>query len=180
MPIDSCHIESLHAAELALVAIAVPSRQAEFATGRVLLRAALAHDGPILREPSRAMQLPPRWVASLAHDHGVAVVAVGHDQQFAAIGIDVEPDAPADDELCAAVLRADDPAMHPTAAFVMKEAAYKAWSTLGGRILGPLDVRLELRKHEFTAHFPVPVPGLQGVAVRAGGRWWALATVPAR
>lgn len=174
----------MHPEEAKLVAGAVPSRRAEFATGRALLRSVVGDGdggdgdgGPILRLPSRAAAMPAGWVASLAHDHAVAVVAAARAQQFAAIGVDVEPEQPADAELCAAVLRADDPAMHPTAAFVMKEAAYKAWSSLGGEILGPLDVRLVLSGDEFTAHFPRPLPGLRGVAVCSGDRWWALATV---
>lgn len=177
--IDPCHLATLHPAEAALVAVAVPSRRAEFATGRALLRGVVGDRRPILRLPSRAPAVPAGWVASLAHDHGIVVVAAAHVQRFTAIGVDVEPEQVADAELCAAVLRADDPAMHPTAAFVMKEAAYKAWSTLGGEILGPLEVRLELNGDEFTAHFPRPLPGLHGIAVRSGGRWWALATVAA-
>lgn len=168
----------MHPAEAALVAVAVPSRRAEFATGRALLRSVVGDGRPILQLPSRAPAVPAGWVASLAHDHGIAVVAAAGAQQFAAIGVDVEPEQQADAELCEAVLRSDDPEMHPTAAFVMKEAAYKAWSALGGEILGPLDVRLELSGDEFTARFPLPLPGFRGVAVRTGGRWWALATVP--
>lgn len=177
LAIDRTHEATLPAAELALIAGAGHLRRAEFATGRVLLRRVLNTTQPIGRAANGAPSWPTGVVGSLAHDRRRAVAAVAAAGQYRAIGIDVEPhgDQP-DDELRLAVLRADDPPCDPTAAFVMKEAAYKAWSSLGGELIDPLAIRLEVRGAAFTAALPRGAR-VSGVLVDTGDAWLALAVV---
>ncbi|MBK8333258.1 MAG: hypothetical protein IPL07_12960 [Acidimicrobiaceae bacterium] len=51
------------------------------------------------------------------------------------LGIDVEPTDPLAAEIGGVILRDDERAMDAHLAFALKEAAYKAWSTGGGRML---------------------------------------------
>ena len=80
-------------------------------------------------------------------------------------------------ELRESVLRADDPDIHPIAAFVMKEAAYKAWSDLGGEIISPLEVRLHVEGGAFTAEMPTPKMIVHGTLTNTGESWIAIATI---
>ena len=68
----------------------------------------------------------------LAHDRHHALAAAADSRRFATLGIDLEPhQLDPDHEMHDAVLRGDDSLVDPIAAFAMKEAAYRAWSTLG-------------------------------------------------
>lgn len=177
LPIDAVHVAALHADELALVATARDQRLSEFASGRALLHQLLDDTGPILRDGNGSPKWPQGVVGSLAHDRSQAVAVVGSTDDFRAIGIDIEPYGAADDELREAVLRADDPDIDPVAAFVMKEAAYKAWSDLGGGIVGPLEVRLQLDGNNFTAEMPEPTMTVHGTFADTGSAWLAIATI---
>lgn len=155
-PIAPTDLALLTAEETALIPSAGELRRREFATGRAMLRELLPGSGSIGRAPTGAPLLPHGRVGSLAHDRVAALAVVGPSDRFVALGIDLEhlgPDS-ADDELRDAVLRTDDAELHPTAAFVIKEAAYKAYSALGGPMLGPLEVRVEVTDETFRAHFP--------------------------
>ena len=179
LKIDSAHISALRAEELALVGSACGQRRAEFATGRALLHDLLGTPEPIVRSANGSPAWPEGVVGSLAHDRSHAIAAVGSAQNYRTIGIDIEPHGkPEDDELRMSVLRADDPDIDPVAAFVMKEAAYKAWSDLGGEIVGPLEVRLEVDGNKFTAEMPAPAMHVQGTFVDTGKAWLAIATIP--
>lgn len=161
-----------------MVVTAHDVRRAEFATGRALLRRMLQTEAPIGRSAKGAPAWPPGLVGSLAHDRQHAVAAIGSADQYRAIGIDIEPlGATDDDELRESVLRADDPDIDPVAAFVMKEAAYKAWSDLGGEIVGPLAVRLRVDGDNFTAEMPSPQMTVHGTLVNTGEAWLAIAAV---
>lgn len=142
--IDRDDIGSLHPVELEAVARAVPKRQREFATGRALLRELLGTTEAIPVNRDRSPDWPPGVVGSLAHDRSVAVAAVATDARIRALGIDVEPDDPLTPEMSAAILRHDERELDAHLAFALKEAAYKAWSTLGGPILDHHDVRVRL------------------------------------
>ena len=179
LPIDKAHVAGLHAEELALVATARDQRLAEFASGRALLHQLLGTDMPIMRASNGAPAWPEGVVGSLAHDRLQAVAVVGSADEYRAIGIDIEPHAEANDELRESVLRGDDPDIDPIAAFVMKEAAYKAWSDLGGEIVGPLEVRLHVEGGAFTAEMPTPEMIVHGTLTNTGESWMAIATVPA-
>ena len=135
-------------AERSLVVNAVATRQREFATGRALLRDLIGTSESIMIGPSGAPVWPQGVTGSLAHDRSVAVAAVGRLSTIAAIGIDVEPidELPAD--MARVILRHDEQDIDAHLAFTLKEAAYKAWSSLGGRMLEHHDVRLHLAGHE--------------------------------
>lgn len=188
LALDDAHHALLHADEAAFVACAGELRRREFATGRALLHRLLPGAGPILQTATGAPELDPSTVGSLAHDRQYALAAIASAIEFVALGVDLEPARPPDDELAAAVLRADDPAIDPLAAFTMKEAAYKAWSALGGRLIGPLDVQVQVEGPRFTAAMPALLAGecrparcpaeVCGVAINASGYWLALAIVP--
>lgn len=177
LPIDALHIPALHADEFALVTTARDQRLAEFASGRALLHQLLESAAPILRDDNGAPKWPAGVVGSLAHDRTHVVAVVGSSSDYQAIGIDIEPHGANDDELREAVLRADDPDIDPVAAFVMKEAAYKAWSALGGAVIGPLAVRLRITGSEFTAEMPEPEMIVHGTLTDTGSAWLAIATV---
>ena len=177
-PIDPSNVPALTAGEAAYVARAVESRRAEFATGRALLRRLLDRNAEILRCPNGAPALPPDVVGSLAHDRDVVVAAVAPVGRVAAIGIDVEPDEPMEQAVADLVVRRDDVVPDPLTAFVAKEAAYKAWSWLGGAMLEHHDVRVVVEGLRFSAVLrdEMTVAGRLG---RAGGRVVALAVTPA-
>jgi len=184
LSIAPAHLATLHRVEAALIADASPKRRIEFATGRALLRAQFGTRAAILRAPNGAPRLQRGTVGSLAHDDTHVLVATASAADFVALGIDLEPvPQNADDlleaELRDAVVRDNDAKVPPLANFVMKEAAYKAWSDLGGELLDHLAVRLESDGHRFTAHFPPPGAVCHGVVVYVADHWLALVAVPA-
>lgn len=140
--IDDAHLDRLTVAEAGIVEHAVAKRRAEFATGRSLLRALLNDDVEILRSPSGAPLLPPGSVGSLTHDDGIAVGVISRSAVFSAVGVDIEPLADLSDGVRDLVVRDDDVTPDPLSAFVGKEAAYKAWSALGGQMLEHHDVQV--------------------------------------
>ncbi|MGZ4671223.1 MAG: 4'-phosphopantetheinyl transferase family protein [Ilumatobacteraceae bacterium] len=146
----------LHPEEFAAVANAVDVRRSEFGSGRALLRLLLDEVGDasglaILVGPTRAPLLPSDVRGSLAHDRAFVVAAVTRDPMVSALGIDVEPVDPLGPEMARAILRDDEAHIDPHLAFTLKEAAYKAWSNGGGRILEHHDVRLRLEGQRFEA-----------------------------
>jgi 4'-phosphopantetheinyl transferase EntD len=156
---------------------AVPRRRQEFASGRVLLRELLGRDVPIPVAVDRSPVLPPGFCGSLAHDDDVVVAAVSAVPSVLSIGIDVEPATPLEADVGALVLRPDEPGIDAHLAFTMKEAAYKAWSGLGGPMLDHHDVRLTMTTDAFRAEIMTEGIALDGSWITAGGRWLALVVV---
>jgi 4'-phosphopantetheinyl transferase EntD len=144
-------MSALFAVELAMVESAVRKRQHEFASGRVLLRELTGQSAPVLSEQNRAPALPPGIVGSLAHDRDFVVAAISRDPRIRSIGIDLEPMDPLTDDLARAILRHDEIDLDPHLAFVLKEATYKAWSSMGGHVLDHHDVHLTLHDTRFRA-----------------------------
>lgn len=107
-PVDAMLVPNLTAAEASLVARAVQGRQAEFATGRTLLRGLIGDDVEILRTETGAPVLPTGFVGSLAHDREVAIAAVAPSDGVSAIGIDVEPVQQLEIQVADLVVRTDD------------------------------------------------------------------------
>ena len=177
LAISPAHVEMLHADERALVATARDQRLAEFASGRALLHQLLDTSTPIMRAPHGAPLWPDGVVGSLAHDRSRAVAVVGSTASYRAMGIDIEPHGASDSELRESVLRADDPDIDAVAAFVMKEAAYKAWSDLGGDVIGPLEIQLRVDGDTFSAQMPEPAMTIEGTLTDTGEHWIAIATV---
>lgn len=150
--IDPADAAGLFAHEWASVRHAVATRRAEFASGRALLRDLLGSDVAIPVSPGGgAPLLPTGQVASLAHDREFVLAAVAASAGIASIGIDVEPFAILDPDEAGEIVRPDDAPVDPIALFVMKEATYKAWSSLGGHLLNLHDVRIRVDGGAFTA-----------------------------
>jgi 4'-phosphopantetheinyl transferase EntD len=154
----------LHEAERRLVARAVPKRQHEFASGRAALHELFASSEPILADGRRAPVWPAGVCGSLAHDDRYVVAAVSSDPGVRALGIDVEPATPLSADLAEMILRPDERHVDAHLAFALKEAVYKAWSSLGGDMLEHHDVRLTLRGSHLVAT-------VNGTARRFRGRF---------
>lgn len=173
--IDRVDEAQLHELERAIVAGAVAKRRAEFASGRVLLRSLLATNEPVTVLSTRAPSLPAGVVASLAHDAVFVVAAVTTDRWIAALGIDIEPVDAVTADIVSTVLRDDERDIDPTLAFVAKEATYKAWSSLGGRVLDHLEVQLAFgNEGAFTATIVDDHRSFVGRSLSVGRRWLAL------
>jgi len=151
--------EPLWPAERAAVAQAVPRRQREFAAGRACARRLLERLGlPPAAVPANADR-SPIWpagaIGSIAHDASICVVAVAKAGPLLSLGVDVEPDAPLEDELwptvcspreLAALLRRPGPERGAAARLVFsaKESVYKCLHPLLRIPLRFHDVELEL------------------------------------
>lgn len=171
-------VESLFDVELAAVFSAVDRRKCEFATGRVLLRELIGRDVAIPVADDRSPALPPGVQASLAHDDEFAVAAVSNDLSVLSLGIDVEPTNELEPDLAGIILRADESGIDPHLAFTLKEAAYKAWSNRGGRLLAHHDIRITLAGRRFAAEVAGDGIVLPGQFASAADRWLALVVVP--
>lgn len=170
-------MDTLLAEERDAVAKAVPRRQREFASGRALLHELLGTTDAVLVGPTRAPLLPPNVVGSLAHDRTVVVAAVSRDPEVAAVGIDIEPAEPLGGDVSRVILRDDEVGLDAHLAFTLKEAAYKAWSTSGGRLLDHHEVRLAIHGSRFSA---TVIPGgrrFHGRFATVAGRHVALVIV---
>lgn len=167
----------LRVEERAAVANAVPLRQHEFASGRALLRELLGTAAAIPIGPTRAPLLPAGVVGSLAHDRMVVVAVVSRDPSVAALGIDVEPSEPLSGEMARVILRDDERDVDAHLAFTLKEAAYKAWSTGGGRMLDHHEVRVSVEGSSFTATVLPDGRELSGRFATVAGRHVALVIV---
>lgn len=146
-------LDGMWPGERAAVNKAVIRRQAEFATGRALLRQLIGNDVEIPVDPHRRPLLPVGVVGTLAHDQEVAVAATTTDPHCRALGVDVERMTVFAPEEAGLVLRPDERHLDAHLAFVLKEAVYKAWSSLGGRILDHHEVAVDVDEsgRDFTA-----------------------------
>lgn len=171
----------LHTDEREIIASAGDQRRAEFATGRALLRSLLGTDDQIGQLANRAPRLPDAWVGSLAHDRSFAIAMIAPAIELRAVGVDLEPVGAVDELTGRQVLRDDDEMPDATAAFVAKEAAYKAWSSLGAPILEHHDVHVRMTdSSEFEATVVAGgLPRLSGRVGRAADRVVAVVTVEA-
>ena len=136
--------------EAEAVARAVPARRREFAAGRAAARSALGQLGippaPIPVGTDRAPAWPDGITGSIAHCALGGIAVVAHRRMVAALGVDLECDAPLSPDLWPGVLTEEetsDLARLPEAArghgaldrFVVKEALFKAQYQLTGRML---------------------------------------------
>jgi 4'-phosphopantetheinyl transferase EntD len=120
---------------------------------RHVARGLIGHSGmppqPILRAASGAPLWPRDIVGSMAHDDVVAVAAVAHAADHAALGIDVEPAEPLPDDVAQIVRMAGDvtDGIDETLAarllFAAKEAVYKSAFPRDGIILGFEDIAID-------------------------------------
>ena len=146
-------------AESECVAAAVLSRRREFAAGRACARRLLARLGfepaALLAAKDRSPLWPSGAIGSIAHDEQLCAVAVAHADRVAGIGLDVEPDAPLEEELWPELFLAselDRLAACPHHArgnmarvyFSAKECVYKCTYAHVGATLGFRDVEILL------------------------------------
>ena len=141
--IDDAAPDEVCSPDAPYVATATTRRRSEFASGRCLLRelTGIGDDVAIPIGPHGAPVLPGGWTASLSHSEDLVVAVASDDPAVVALGVDVQHPAELDDDERAIVLRPDDDAPDALTAFARKEAVYKAWSVLGGRLLDHHDVR---------------------------------------
>lgn len=172
--IDASDIARLGAGERALVAGAVDTRRREFATGRRLLRELIGTSDPIMVGEGGRPMLPAGIVGSLAHDRDVAVAVVSRSLRIVAMGVDVEPDHALSTEVSRLILRPDEAVIDAHVAFTLKEAAYKAWSAMGGGMLDHHDVHLEIAGGRFVAHVVDADVDLDGSWTTVSGRHLAV------
>jgi 4'-phosphopantetheinyl transferase EntD len=169
--------DALFPEERAAVGRAVASRRRQFAAGRALLRELLGQDVPIPVGSDRRPVLPAPYVASLAHDSEFAVAVATRDRRIAALGIDIEPVAAVTADLTAHILRPDDELTDAASAFVVKEAAYKAWSRPDRPILDHHDVRITADAAAIVATVLPTGDSFPVHAALVAGRWLAVAVV---
>lgn len=136
--------------EAALVAGAVPFRRAEFAQVRKCARVCLTRlgfvPGPILTTPQREPIWPQGAVGSMTHCRGLYAASLGYAADYAAIGIDAEPNHALPRDVCGTVIQDSERAMLDQLArsrsrrwpepawdrlvFSAKESIFKAWFPL--------------------------------------------------
>ncbi len=174
LPVEERHVAHLHARERSTVVSAAAARRREFATGRALLRHLIGEPVEIPRSASRAPQLPDGLVGTLSHDADLAAAAVSSVEVAAALGLDLERTRPMGPSEVALVRRPDEADLDARLVFVLKEAAYKAWSGLGGELLDFPQVRVTVEAGAFEAEVLGRATTLRGRFAEAGGRWLAL------
>lgn len=190
--IDAADLGTLFADEQDAIARAVAQRRNEFATGRALLRQLMDHHGSIPVAANRMPDLPPGVRGTLAHDRDYAVAAISRDPWIIGLGIDLEPTKPLTADIADVILRDDERGIDAHLAFTLKEATYKAWSSLGGHMLEHHDVRLTVTGASFRAEVlvietpaakepaggtPAPRRQFSGSFAEVVDRWVALVSV---
>jgi len=165
--------------ERAAIARAVTTRRVEFATGRALLRRLIGDDVEIPVGPDRRPQLPVGISGTLAHDRDIAVAATTTRGTCRALGVDIEPATALDEDVARAICRPEERHLDAHLVFVLKEAAYKAWSSLGGRMLEHWDVAVtvDLPERTFTATIVEDVTAMTGRYAVVEDRYLALVIV---
>ena len=148
-------VDDLFPEERSAVERAIPRRQREYATSRVLARRLLDDLGrtsaPIVSREDRSPVWPEGFTGSISHTHGICVAVVSPLGEVRALGVDVERRreltprhaemimTPAErahtDEATAAGQTSAD-----LIVFSAKEAVYKAQHPLTGTFLGFQDV----------------------------------------
>ncbi|MEU2250846.1 4'-phosphopantetheinyl transferase superfamily protein [Streptomyces sp. NPDC019224] len=181
----------LHPAEEAAMARAVASRRREFTSVRHCARLALSQLGvaysPLVPGHLGAPRWPDGVAGSMTHCAGYRAAAVARTGALASVGIDAEPDRPLKPGMLEAVALPAERARlaelasgRPEVAwdrllFSAKEAVYKAWFPLTGRLLDfpEAEIRIDAGG-TFRAVLLVPGPVVGGRAVRVlHGRWTA-------
>ncbi len=160
--VATADVSALHPVELSAIAKAVPSRQSEFAAGRMAARAAMTVDASIPMAADRAPAWPEGVAGSITHAGGWAIAVVAGADQL--IGIDLEVDEPLPFDVLETVLtpaerqwlstQQDDPHW-ARVIFSAKECAYKAQYARSGLLFGfeMFEVGFDLANGRFTAIF---------------------------
>ncbi len=164
--------------ERAAMAQAIPSRKAEFFSGRLAARAALLSHGErpqaIAQGSDRAPVWPVGFTGSISHSDGLVAVITGRQPPYKSLGLDIEKDTPLDPDLWPEILTAQDllwvqsvpqskRGNYAKQLFSIKECTYKAQYTLSKKLLdfSAFAVDLSLETGMFKAVFQHPAPPFQ-------------------
>lgn len=180
--------ERLDPAEAVAVAAAVPSRVAEFTTGRACAHEALRRLGVPGGSIGRGGRGEPLWpagvVGSITHCDGLRAAVVARRGEVTGVGIDAEPHLPLPADVADLTLTpperrrvAEWGAAVPEIAwdrvvFSLKEATYKLWYPLRREWLGFEEVDAVVHADgTFTVDLPRPLPTPDGDVRVVRGRW---------
>ena len=170
--------------EAALIRGAAEKRRLEFAAGRHLARRLLRRLGAeveaVLRQPDGSPRWPDAYVGSISHCTELCIAAVAPRREVAAVGVDIEPRRPLEQELWDELFTAaeqrwlleHDSSRVPWSRvlFSAKEALYK--SQLVCDVASFQDIEMEVDGETMQARcHGVPVVGLDGLRFRAVGHW---------
>lgn len=182
----------LRGEEARLVERAGEKRRRELATGRSCAHEAMAALGVAAAAVPGGAHGEPLWpaglVGSITHCEGYCASAVARAGEFAAVGIDAEPNRPLPDgvELAsiasaaecrrvAALRRAQPEIRWDKLLFSAKESVYKAWSALSGERWLDFDhaaVSFDAAARTFVAELLVSTAAGDGSPLAAvSGRW---------
>ncbi|MFU8776626.1 MAG: 4'-phosphopantetheinyl transferase family protein [Roseovarius sp.] len=195
---DPCaEATDLWAIETAAMARAVPARRREFAAGRRAARMALASLGhapaAIPMAPDRAPLWPEGVTGTISHGAGVCLALLGRSEDWAGLGLDLEPalPLPADSvaTICTpaeqAALAQDPGSLLSRRLFCAKEATYKAQYGHSRRLLSFHDLEITFNASgEFSAQLQTdcppyaPATRFAGQIVQANEILAALVTLP--
>ena len=154
----------------------VAGRLREYMLGRHCARTALRSLGheavAVPRNADRSPAWPAGIVGSVSHSGDIAAAVVGHAQDFAGLGLDIESPEPLTADLAAMICRDDEDHTGENAKllFGIKEAIYKCiYPTVGVYVdFKEMEVKLDPTRSSFSAlphspNFePATVAGLQG------------------
>ncbi|KQI73356.1 hypothetical protein AN191_00130 [Loktanella sp. 5RATIMAR09] len=168
--------------EAAAVARAIPKRRTEFAAGRCAARAAMEEIGLLPRAIPQGRDRAPIWPSemsgSIAHCDSCCVSIVALQENYAALGVDVEPATPLAPDLVAIVCTpaerawlADepDPGLAAKMIFSAKEAVYKAQYPLTGKVIDFHAVTLDMTDCAFHVVGHPTLAKLKGAILIADG-----------
>ncbi|MCC5969953.1 MAG: 4'-phosphopantetheinyl transferase superfamily protein [Pararhodobacter sp.] len=162
---------------------AAPARQREFLAGRMAARRAQQALGrapqPVLMGADRAPVWPAGLRGSISHAGRACVAVVTDDPAIAAMGVDIEDDAPLPKDIHDTVLLPEEqhwigqqtsPDLLARLFFSAKECAYKAQYPLTRQLFGfdVITIRPDLLARSFEAQFMQAVPPFASGALLAG------------
>ncbi len=144
--------------EAASIASELPEVRRASGAARIVARELMTRLGAVSSAIPRGPSGMPIWpaglVGSLAHDERIAVAAVGRSQDFAALGVDVEPAAPLPSDMLDLVASAREQSqlaadpLRGRILFATKEAVYKAVYPLDRDFLEFADIEVDLAAGE--------------------------------
>lgn len=192
--------DTLYPEERPAIARAVPLRRADFSTGRMLARLALAEIGcppaAIPADAARRPVWPADIVGSISHSSGLCAAAVAPKGTLRALGLDIERIGAVPPEIMETISHAEEIEAHRadmpedvlrTVLFAAREALYKAYNPLTGSYLDHREVVLSLTANAFSARIVAGERPLldganriDGVFAEAGGMIVAFVLVPSR
>jgi 4'-phosphopantetheinyl transferase EntD len=175
--------DDLFPVERQAIARAVARRRAEFGAGRFYARRALGKlgcpPGPVPVGDDRRAIWPAGYIGSISHSDRLCVAAAASSSAYLGIGVDIEDDAPLDEEnLRMLIVRGDETgagdAERAKLLFVVKEAVFKAYHPATGLFLDFSDVAVTLdpERQSFRAVLTretLPRPGAGAGAAFVGG-----------